>query len=267
MRFKRPITQIRIHQRNCGFFSDFLMMLSAVYYVRNEMFNDFHIDWRNTLYSSNNENIYDKYFYQHNNEESNYVGIVNNFTGYNNLFGNHPLHEDVSEIEIYRSLSYGNFLIYNYGMLEGEFFKDFNKNYFKGQKVLGVHRRGTDHGSHGALMSDVVYLNEINREFRTNSYDKIFLITDQLSSFEFFKKEFGDSLITTNSTMSDSSCGVHYRGDVNPEKIANDVLTDAYLLSLTDYKLITRSNVSTFSLLCNLQKDNFRLIDKHIFYR
>jgi hypothetical protein len=242
-------------------------MLSNIYYVRNELFNDFHIDWRTSLYSSNNENIYDKYFYQHNDENCNYNNVITNLTGYNAIFANHVLHEDVSEIEIYRSLSYGNFLMYNYGLLEGEFFKNFDRNYFGDQKILGIHRRGTDHGHHGQLMSDITYLNEINREFKTNNYDKIFLITDQLSSFEFFKKELGNSLITTDSTMSDSSCGVHYRHDVSPEKIAYDALRDSYLLSLTDYKLVTRSNLSTFALLCNLQKDNFRLIDKHIFYR
>jgi hypothetical protein len=48
--------------------------------------------------------------------------------------------------------------------------------------------------------------------------------------------------------------------------LAAQVVADAMLLSFTDKKLITKSNVSTFSALCNLKPDNFIYIDKGINY-
>ena len=106
----------------------------------------------------------------------------------------------------------------------------------------------------------------INNEFKNNNYDNVFLITDDLNSFKFFKSELGDSLIYTESTKVSGHGGVHTTNNVNRYKIADEVLTDAILLSLTDFKLLTKSNVSTFSNICNLEKDTFTYMDKFVNY-
>jgi len=59
---------------------------------------------------------------------------------------------------------------------------------------------------------------------------------------------------------------VHTSNYVDRYKIAEEVVTDAILLSLTDFKLLTKSNVSTFSNICNLKQDTFTYMDKFINY-
>jgi predicted amino acid racemase len=115
------------------------------------------------------------------------------------------------------------------------------------------------------LLSDETILSNINEEFKTNSYDKVFLMTDDNNSLNFFKQELGNTLIHTNSTRGDSQVGLHFSNLPNKTKLAEEVITDSVLLSLTDFKLVTRSNVSTFSLIYNLN-ENFRYMDKHIHY-
>ena len=50
--------------------------------------------------------------------------------------------------------------------------------------------------------------------------------------------------------------------NIDKIKLAEDVLLDAYSLSLTDYKFICNSNVSTFSLLLNYNPTNYEYIDR-----
>jgi hypothetical protein len=90
-------------------------------------------------------------------------------------------------------------------------------------------------------------------------------MTDDNNSLNFFKQELGDTLIYTNSTKGDSQIGLHFSKLPNKSKLAEEVIIDSVLLSLTDFKLITKSNVSTFSLIYNLNND-FKYMDKHINY-
>jgi hypothetical protein len=67
---------------------------------------------------------------------------------------------------------------------------------------------------------------------------------------------------------SDSEIGVHLlKNNYNKHKLAAEAILDSYILSLTEKKLITKSNVSAFSILCNLKKDNFEFIDNHIHHK
>jgi hypothetical protein len=90
-------------------------------------------------------------------------------------------------------------------------------------------------------------------------------MTDDRNSLNFFKRELGDTLITTDFTKGETNVGLHFANLPNKSKLAEEVIIDSVLLSLTDFKLVTRSNVSTFSLLFNLN-ENFRYMDKHIRY-
>ena len=166
----------------------------------------------------------------------------------------------------YNTLLKPSKILHDYNILNNEFFTSIDTSELNSNKVLGVHRRGTDHYLHGFLLNDEYYFKEINEEFKKNNYDKILLITDDENSYNNFLSEFGETLITTNSTKTKSLTGLHKENLTDGDVLSKDVLLDSYLLSKTDYKIITRSNVSTFSLLCNLQKDNFRYIDSHITY-
>jgi hypothetical protein len=268
------LNRINVHNRRCGFFSDFLTALSGLIYSY-DGFTDFFIDWRSELYSESDingagkYNLFSKYFYQDKNEEDLEYYNVTTLTASHNPYIEYffpKIYNQLNPKSIYSGLYYPSFLIKELKILESDFFKKINKNYFNDEKILGVHKRGTDHTLHGEIISDVIFLEKINELYKKNNFDKIFLITDDLNSFEFFKKELGNDMIYTDSFKTSSSSGIHLGGNPGKEQIAEEVIKDAFILSQTDFKLITRSNVSTFSLLCDLKQDNFLYIDDHIRY-
>lgn len=250
-------------RRNSGFFSDFLTILAGIKYCYDNNLN-FYVDWKNTSYPvENDENLFDLFFNQ---EKSEMVPDVihNDLTPYGYQFTEVANVTDEKELhKFYKPFSE---LLDNLKILKTPFFESINKNYFGNQKVLGIHKRGTDHYLHGELLPDEYYMNKINEEFKIKSYDKIFLITDDLNSLNFFQRELGNMLLYTNSFRDNGNVGVHRRWDIDRSNIAKEVVIDSYLLSLTDKKIITKSNVSTFSVLCNLSEDNFVYIDKHKIY-
>jgi hypothetical protein len=174
-------------------------------------------------------------------------------------------HGHVDPKAIYSSLYHPSFILKDLRILDSFFFNSLNKNFFGNKKTLGIHKRGTDHGNHGPIKSDEFFLNEINETYKNNHFDNIFLITDDERSLEFFKRELGESLITTDSYTSYSP--IHYGHNVDVEILSRQVMRDAFYLSQCDYKLVTRSNVSTFTLLCNLNQDDFKFLDNDIKYR
>ena len=63
---------------------------------------------------------------------------------------------------------------------------------------------------------------------------------------------------------SSDNNAIHFHKNLNFNriKLAEEVMTDSYCLSLTNYKFICNSNVSTFSLLSNFSENNYEYIDK-----
>lgn len=267
---QQKLHRINVHNRRCGFFSDFLTCLAGIMYCYDNGYN-FYVDWRSELYSPKDHrgcgeyNLFDKYFYQEYNnlsDEHSYDFIHNLHTPYGYYFPIAYCH--INPKSVYSALYHPSYLLKELEILNSEFFSKLNKNYFQGKKVLGVHKRGTDHGLHGTIIPDEKYIDEINSIYKYNNFDKIFLITDDERSFNFFTKELGDDMISTDSFRS--SHAIHLTSNPGVEVIAEQVIRDSFILSQTDYKLITRSNVSAFSLLCNLQHDNFKFLDDDIIY-
>jgi hypothetical protein len=252
-----------IINRNCGFFSDFLTTLAGIMYFKDNN-QKFYVEWYNHMYCDfPNENLYDKYFNQPYELET-ISSIFTDTTPYGYYFPE-AIRSGLDDLTILNNLKSPSQTLIDLNLTNTEIFNRIDKNYFKGLKTLGVQRRGTDHSIHGVLLSDETILSNINEEFKTNSYDKVFLMTDDNNSLNFFKQELGNTLIHTNSTRGDSQVGLHFSNLPNKTKLAEEVITDSVLLSLTDFKLVTRSNVSTFSLIYNLN-ENFRYMDKHIHY-
>ena len=259
----KPFHRIMI-RRNCGFFSDFLTSLAGIKYCYDNNI-DFHVDWKCSLYPTiNDTNLFDEFFFQEKIEREPDF-IYDNLTPYGYQFTdvwNESCHEKL--YQFYKPFAD---LLTNLNILNTPFINSIPKNIFEGIRVLGFHKRGTDHAAHGAILSDEAVLQKIKEELNTNPYDKILMITDDLNSLNFFQKQFGNVLITTDCMKCGDHTGVHLLQD-NPYRhlLAAQVVADAMLLSFTDKKLITKSNVSTFSALCNLKPDNFIYIDKGINY-
>lgn len=257
------MNKLVINRNCCGFFSDFLTTLAGIMYC-NDNNEKFYVEWYNNRYTNiDNENIYNVFFKQP------YVledikNVFTNVTPYGYYFPDavNTIH---SNLDVFKNLKNASDTLFKLDITNTPIFNNLNKDYFNGFKTLGVQKRGTDHYGHGEILSDSFILSCINNELKHNSYDKVFLITDDNNSFNFFQKELGDMLLYTNSTRTSEKIGVHNLHFNDKNKLAKDVITDSVLLSLTDFKLITRSNVSTFSLLYNLN-ENFKYIDNHIEY-
>lgn len=249
--------------RNCGFFSDFLTSLAGIMYFYDEN-KKFYVEWINSMYSNTpNDNLYNKFFNQIYDYED-ITNVYHNVTPYGYFFPD-AIGSNIDDLDVYNNLKKPYEILHNLNILDSPFIRNIDKNYFQDLRVLGVHKRGTDHHKHGAILPDDFFIKKVKNELKNNTYDKIFLITDEYNSLELFKKEFGDMLLYTDSVKSKTNEALHMSSFEDRYKLACDVVTDAVLLSLTNYKLITRSNVSTFSLLCNLDK-NFKCLDKHIQY-
>lgn len=252
-----------ILSHNCGFFSDFLTGLAGIMYCYDNGFN-FFVEWKNKKYSSNpNDNLFDKYFFQELDGSEKFEVLYRTITPYRYYF--HAM-KNFTNGDIYKFLKKPSELLTELNILNNGHFTNIKSEMFSNKKILGIHKRGTDHSLHGKKLDDVYILNEINDELKKNSYDNVFLITDDMRSFDFFSRELGSFLITTDSYKSYLDTGIHFENSVNGHRLATEVIRDSYLLSKTTYKLISRSNVSLFSLLCNLDKENFRYIDNHITY-
>ena len=253
-----------IIRRDCGFFSDFLTALAGIMYCYNNNHN-VHVDWKSNLYLTESDtNLFDLFFKNQINSDLKFNKEYFNVTPYGFYYP--EIVGKNTEEDIYDFLLPSNKLIKELDILNSRFINDIKKDIFNNKKVLGVHKRGTDHYQHGQNRTNVEVMEFINCEYKNDNYDNVFLITDDLVSFNFFKEQLGDTLIHTSSTKVSGNNGVHTSNNVDRYKISEEVVTDAILLSLTDFKLLTKSNVSTFSNICNLKKDTFTYMDKYIKY-
>jgi hypothetical protein len=251
-------------RRNVGFFSDFFVGLVGIKYCHDNAM-DFHVDWQNDLYPTlNGKNLYDEFFYQENNTVTPNL-FFNNLTPYGiqlDLIAN-----ETSEDILYNFYKPFSDLINELNILNTNFFKKI-PNYFENKKILGFHKRGLDHGYHGEILTDTYFSKKIDDELKKNQYDNIFIITDDNNSLSYFKKRYGKFLIYTDAIKSTGDIGLHLLPkNEYTHKLAKQAIQDAYILSMVTKKIITKSNLSTFSILCNLKRDNFVYIDKHINYK
>jgi hypothetical protein len=249
-----------------GLFSEFFTILSGIEYCMNTG-NNFYITWINELYSNSSENIFNKYFHQKTNENEYFHEKYEITTPYGQKFSIDIQNCWQNKLELHNVFETYSKVIKKSNLLDSDFIKSIETNYFQGDKVLGVHKRGTDHSFHGEILSDEYFFEKIEMELNENQYEKIFLITDDLESYNNFSEKYGGKLITTDSIKSRDGLGVHYSGQNNREKLARDVIRDSILLSQTNKKIVTQSNVAYFSILYNLTYDNYEFIDNHIKYK
>jgi hypothetical protein len=255
-------SKIIIRRPLCGFFSDFLTALAGIMYCKDNGSNVY-VDWVSDMYLGDNKNLFDSYFNNTVEESSTFDIIYDNLTPYGHYFDANKR----SENAIYDMQLKPSIYLKELDILNNNFIKeiDIKTKFGLNGRVLGLHKRGTDLHMHGDILSNEEALKFVNEEFKKNSYDKIFVTTDDENSFNFFKNELGDSMIYNDSLRVSGNIGVHFSG-FDKKEVARNVVTDAVLLSQCDFKLLTKSNISTFANISNLDKDNFRYTDINIHY-
>ena len=145
---------------------------------------------------------------------------------------------------------------------------EFVKTNFEGY-VIGLHIRGRGRRDGGSdklrktfdLVDGVpydAYFAKVNELLEQNATAKIFLCSDSQIVIDFCKDIYGDRIVTYSATRS-AGGEMHRDRKFNDMKykLGEDVLIEAYLLSMTDYLIHGNSNVTNFVLCKNSKLKNF----------
>lgn len=151
--------------------------------------------------------------------------------------------------------------------------KKFERENFKGNRVLGVQYRGgealhTAHGKNQFNLMDIDYhISKIDESLQTGEFDKLFLITNDQYARDILMDHYKDIIFKYDSDLL-CPVGVHLdipwlHKDKNYEK-GEFAVIDCILLSKCKKILATSSNLTCLSTILNANEIEF--IDNHINY-
>jgi len=243
--------------REQGFFSSVNLILMGIRNLLNSGVENYYIDWKNTLYQNDNENLFDKYFWQ---QEIIPTNDFIRYSAYDLIYTNEisKKFKEGTDDQIIKILIKNKYF-------ENSLLKTIFLNSFKTFNCLGVQIRKTDHGHHGILLEDEIYIKNIDQHL--DEYSSIFLATDDKDIAIKFKNRYGKLLnLNENIDRVSGKIGVHNSNFKNKNKLASDVLTDAFSLSCCDKILITQSNISAYVKIIN-SNISYEYIDNHISYK
>lgn len=239
-----------------GMFSYLNTTVANISYAIKKEYN-FHIDWSSAKYYSdkNGDNVFDYYF-----EQPSLKNKLNDI--------NQEMYFFEESIDVYgidwlnkENRTYWNDIISKNIILKEYLKKEINDFYEDNFncKVLGVHRRATDHYTHIDILPTEIFFKAIDEKLE-QGYDKIFLATDDQLEFNKFVEKYKDKLIFSDCARSG---GFHpvFQINENRRKQGSDVIKDMFLLSMCDFLIKTRSTVSSFSLCVNTDLEFINLDD------
>lgn len=108
---------------------------------------------------------------------------------------------------------------------------------FKGEKILGVHHRGTGYKITEYPITINQMINIINEILKKDKYDKIFLVTEDSVNFKALKKYYKEKIICLeNSQRGKTNLEVwkKYPRKLHRYKLGRDILYETFLLSYCD---------------------------------
>lgn len=122
----------------------------------------------------------------------------------------------------------------------------------KGERLLGVHVRGTDFrwgaAKHPKVITVKEYLDKVKEVYSTGKYEKVFLATDDTNALKLFREEFKDNLLYYDDTFrSETLVGVQCSESDRPlhhYKLGLEILRDVYTLASCDALICGLSQVS-----------------------
>ena len=150
------------------------------------------------------------------------------------------------------------------------------KNLLGEGKTLGIHIRGADfkrhYDNHPHIVSIEEYAQSVEETLKENSFDKIFLATDDSDAIEVFSAKFGDKLVYYKDVIRTSGDETVMKSEVDRPlhhyNLGIEVIRDSYTLSLCDGLIAGLSNVSIFSRLLKQSEGNsygyLKILDKGI---
>jgi hypothetical protein len=134
----------------------------------------------------------------------------------------------------------------------------FFDEHLRGKHTIGIHLRGTDKYKDVKLVDPRLILEEAQRHARPDS--QFFIATDEQALLGLAIKTLQGNVITYDSHRSLDGKPLHHDGIYPPHLIGEEVVVEAWLLSLCDLMVHSdRSNVSGAVLFLNPELDNVML--------
>ena len=260
IRFIKPARGKNIHQR--GYFS---FITEGVIHIYNAMLNypteEFKVYF--DLFDINgygSMNIYDVCFIQ-DIEDYNI-----NFLQYKNI-ENLPLQISLDPYDettfTKEKLKNCESIIKNYFKLNGEMKHLFSSRHSQidFSSTIGFHRRATDMVAVHNVTT--IPLESIFEILEKEEFENVFLMSDNLTDLNRFKKRYGNKLITfdefSTSEFNDNPFFKTNKDEELIKKHIQEIVFGAYTLGMTKKLFCTKSNLSTFSILSNSQLNYKRL--------
>ncbi|WP_373494029.1 hypothetical protein, partial [Aquiflexum sp.] len=124
------------------------------------------------------------------------------------------------------------------------------KTTFRNKTVLGIHIRKTDHFHEVEPAKDAKYLKLVDQQI--NSFDRLFLATDDIQVLQLFVKKYGDKLFYHPFVRSSGETPIHGNHDnSNGYELGKEALLDCYSLSFCTKAILSPSNLSYCALILN----------------
>lgn len=127
-----------------------------------------------------------------------------------------------------------------------------------GNKILGVHVRGTDFkvgfNDHAIYVTTEEYIEHVQKTIEKYQYDRIFLATDEEDAIKKFQETFGDMVVYHDvyRAEGDTDIGIHCSKsdrELHHYKLGLEVLLDMYSLAACDALVACPSGVSFHAML------------------
>ena len=108
---------------------------------------------------------------------------------------------------------------------------------FNGKKILGIHHRGTGYKITEYPITVNQMINIINEILKKEDYDKIFLVTEDITNFKALTSYFKDKIIYFENSQrgkTNNEVWDKYPRSLHRYKLGRDILYETYLLSYCD---------------------------------
>lgn len=247
---KKKIFYIIKRSPGAGLFSNVIFVLNHIKIAKKHGFIPV-VDMENfpTIYNENHKikkikNSWEYYFNSLNKYTLDEVYKSKNVIFTNNRFYKHMTHKIYSNKfnEFKKIIKIKN----EYNKLANKFYI---KN-IKGNKVLGIHLRGSSYKTSANHPSPPTFNQikyKINDLIKKEKFKKIFLCTEDKGYMNYMKKEFGKKILYLNAYRSynDDAFKIYPRNN-HRYNLGKEILIDTLILMKCHTFLYTRTNVSTF---------------------
>ena len=132
--------------------------------------------------------------------------------------------------------------------------KIFKKKYFKNNKILGVHFRGTDmkyQERHPFPPTLKQIKKEIDLNLKKYRFNKIFLVTEELENFNNLRSEYNEKILFFDSFRSIKTDIFNNKRKFHRPRIGEENLVDMLLLKDTDKIICSNSHLPDASMYFN----------------